>query len=236
MLIATDLDGTFLAGTMSQRQRLYRWIDQTSHVQLAYVTGRGLPLVRPLLDDPELARPDHLICDVGATLTDGRGRPHTPLMHEIERRWPGEDAVMRALEAWPGLERQTQPQARRCSFHCRPQAVNEALRARVQALGCDLLYSAGHYLDVLPQGVNKGRSLQRLVAHLGLDPAQVLVAGDTLNDLSMYGIGFKGVCVGGSEPGLLQATRDLPEVFHAGAPGCDGILQALSHFGLEGPR
>lgn len=227
MLIATDLDGTFLAGTTAQRQALYRWIDERPEVQLAYVTGRGLPLVRPLLDEPGLARPDYLICDVGATVTDGRGHPIEALQAPIEAAWPGEATVLAAMGDWPGLQRQEQPQARRCSFYCESAAVSERLHVAVAKLGLDLLYSAQRYLDVLPPGVNKGSTLRRLVQHLGLDPATVLVAGDTLNDLSMYQQGFHGVCVGQSEPALLEATRDLPHVLHATQAGCGGILEAI---------
>jgi len=235
MLIATDLDGTFLAGSPAQKEKLYRFITQDSHTQLAYVTGRGLPLVLPLLEEPDLARPDYIICDVGATLTDRHGALLHPLMREVTDRWPGEDTIVQALADIPGLQRQEQPQARRVSFYCSADAVTTTVAERVQALGCDLLYSADLYLDVLPPGVNKGSSLRRLVQHLGLDPEQVLVAGDTLNDLSMFTHGFKGVCVGESEPALLQATAGLDHVFHASAPGCDGILQALQHFNLRDP-
>ncbi len=235
MLIATDLDGTFLAGSPAQRQALYRWIEDTPDVQLAYVTGRGLPLVQPLLDDPTLARPDYIICDVGATFADRRGAPIETFIREVEARWPGEHVVVQALHGIDGLTRQEQPQARRCSYYCDALAVTDEVQRRVEALGCDLLYSADLYLDVLPRNVNKGSSLQRLVQHLGLPPDQVLVAGDTLNDLAMYRQGYAGVCVGSSEPSLLEATRELPRVFHAEAPGCDGILQALSHFDFQRP-
>lgn len=235
MLIATDLDGTFLAGSPQGLRALHDWIRQAPDVQLAYVTGRGLPLVLPLLDDPDIASPDYIICDVGATLTDRHGRLLPALIADIEARWPGEHAVEAALQHTPGLTRQAQPQARRCSYHCTPDAVTSAIGQAIDALGCDLLYSADWYLDVLPRGVNKGSSLQRLVNHLGLRHDQVLVAGDTLNDLAMYQHGFQGVCVGGSEPGLLQATQGLSHVFHASGPGCDGILQALTHFNLRRP-
>ncbi|WP_235263518.1 glucosylglycerol-phosphate synthase [Nitrincola sp. A-D6] len=63
----------------------------------------------------------------------------------------------------------------------------------------------------------------------------MLVAGDTLNDLSMYEQGFKGVCVGESEPALLDATADRASVLQARLSGCGGILEAVGHFGFLGP-
>ncbi|HNQ76440.1 MAG TPA: HAD-IIB family hydrolase [Pseudothauera hydrothermalis] len=209
MLLATDLDGTFLAGDPDNRQRLYALISAHPQIKLVFVTGRGLESVLPVLADPTIPKPDYLICDVGATVVDGRSlQPVQPLQTEIEARWPGERAVADAMARFDALERQEVPQQRRCSYFCSADAVSDEIRRIADELGCDVLYSADMYLDILPRGVNKGSTLHGLVAHLGVHPDEVLVAGDTLNDLSMYEAGFKGVCVGESEPALLEATRD----------------------------
>lgn len=237
MLLATDLDGTLLAGDPENRQRLYQLINAHPGIELVFVTGRGLEVVVPLLSDPAIPAPDYIICDVGATIVDGRTlQPVYPLQQMIEDCWPGELQVIAALAERSGLERQAVPQQRRCSFFCSPEAVTEELCATVSGLGCDLLFSAGMYLDCLPRGVNKGSTLRRLVEHLDMQADEVLVAGDTLNDLSMFEQGFKGVCVGESEPGLLEATADQARVLHARLSGCGGILEAFAHFGFLGPQ
>lgn len=232
-LLATDLDGTFLGGDPEEKVRLYQTLIRRDDVRLAYVTGRGLESVLPLLADPTLPTPDFIICDVGATIVRGSDlRAVEPIQGAISQRWPGDLAVLEHLGDQPGLERQDVPQDRRVSFFCDPDAVTGDIAALVGELGCDLLYSADRYLDVLPPGVNKGSTLTALVEHLGLPPERVLVAGDTLNDRSMYGIGFPGVCVGESEWGLLDATRELPRVLHARATGAGGIIEAIEHYGL----
>ena len=236
MMLATDLDGTFLAGDPDNRQRLYQLINAHPGITLVFVTGRGLEVVVPLLSDPAIPRPDYIICDVGATLVDGETlQPVYPVQSEIEQRWPGEQVVAQRMAGFPGLERQEVPQQRRCSWFCEPGAVTERVHKAADELGCDLLFSAGMYLDCLPKGVNKGSTLRRLVEHLGESMDRVLVAGDTLNDLSMYEQGFMGVCVGESEQGLLDATADRAKVLHARLSGCGGILEAVSHFGFLGP-
>lgn len=237
MILATDLDGTFLGGDPDNRQRLYQLIDAHPDIRLVFVTGRGLEVVVPLLSDPAIPRPDYIICDVGATLVDGHTLQSVyPLQSEIEATWPGEQVVAARMAEFPGLDRQTVPQQRRCSYFCEPGAVTEKVRLAVEALGCDLLYSADMYLDCLPAGVNKGSTLRRLIEHLQIDEEEVLVAGDTLNDLSMYEQGFKGVCVGESEQALLDATGERAKVLHARLSGCGGILEAFGHFGFLGPR
>ncbi|HEY0973792.1 MAG TPA: glucosylglycerol-phosphate synthase [Solimonas sp.] len=237
MLLATDLDGTFLAGSAADRLQLYRLINTHPDIQLAYVTGRGLEAVLPLLSDPTLPQPDYVICDVGATVVHGSSlQPLQPLQNQIAARWPGEAAVIAALADLPGLVRQDVPQERRCSFFGPASLMTDELRTRVAGLDCELLHSAGRYLDVLPRGVNKGSTLRGLIEQLGIAEDDVLVAGDTLNDLSMYDTGFKGVCVGESEAGLLSATRQRARVLHARQPGCGGILEAISHFGFLGDQ
>lgn len=236
MIIATDLDGTFLAGDPDNRQRLYQLISAHPGIQLIFVTGRGLEVVVPLLSDPAIPQPDYIICDVGASVFCGRTLQAVyPLQSDIEASWPGEQVVLQQVEGIAGLERQDVPQQRRCSFFCEPAAVTDALHAAAEAIGCDLLFSAGMYLDFLPRGVNKGSTLRRLVEHLGVAESEVLVAGDTLNDLSMYQQGFMGVCVGESEQGLLDATADRAKVLQARLSGCGGILEAIAHFGFLGP-
>lgn len=232
-LLATDLDGTFLGGEPDAKVRLYQTLIRRDDVSLVYVTGRGLEAVLPLLADPTLPTPDYIICDVGATIVRGSDlRAVEPIQGAIAQRWPGDLAVLEHLGDQPGLERQDQPQDRRVSFYCDPAQVTDDIAGLVAELGCDLLYSADRYLDVLPPGVNKGSTLTSLIEHLGLPQDRVLVAGDTFNDRSMYGIGFPGVCVGASEASLLDATRDLPEVLHATATGAGGILEAIEHYGL----
>ena len=233
MLIATDLDGTFLAGDIENRYRLYRLISADPGITLVFVTGRGLEVVMPLLDDPTIPQPDYIICDVGGTVVDGATmQPLADIQSGIDALWPGEHVVGERLADIPGLERQEVPQQRRCSYFCSADAVSPALVEAAESLDCDLLFSADMYLDILPRGVNKGSTLVKLVDYLGVGHDEVLVAGDTLNDLAMYEQDFRGVCVGESEPGLLAATSDRARVLHARHSGCGGILEALSHFGF----
>ena len=227
MLLATDLDGTFLGGSAEHKLKLYQLIAAHPDITLVFVTGRGLESVLPLLADPTIPQPHYIISDVGGTLVHGATlEPVQPIQSRIDALWPGERVVEEAVDGIPGLVRQDVPQARRCSYFCEEDAISVRLAEIVEQLDCDLLYSASRYLDILPRGVNKGRTLTDLVEHLGVEKESVIVAGDTLNDLSMYEHEFIGVCVGDSEEGLLAATENRARVFHAEAPGAGGILEA----------
>jgi len=231
-VLATDLDGTLLAGTDAARRQVRELFSSAPQdVKLVFVTGRALESILPLLSDPTIPMPDYIIADVGATIVDAGLRPVDEVQGEIAARWPGSQAVLKALAGFPGLTRQSVPQERRCSFLVGEHDVTPELRAAVDALDCDLLLSAGCYLDVLPRGVGKGPALLRLAEVAGFDPATVIVAGDTLNDLSMFETGLRGIVVGAAEPALVEQVRKWPHVHVASGEGCDGILEGLVRHG-----
>jgi glucosylglycerol-phosphate synthase len=231
LMLATDLDGTLLAGTQVSRRRIRDLFSGgLPGAKIIFVTGRSLESVMPLLSDPTIPSPAYIIADVGATIVRGDLKPVEPLQHDIAARWPGSQAVLRALSGFP-LQRQSVPQERRCSFLILEGSITPALRAAVDALDCDLLFSAGRYLDVLPRGVGKGAALLGLAQSEGIRLSDIVVAGDTLNDLSMMQAGLRGIVVGGAEPALIEQVRKLAGIHIATAEGCGGILQGLAHHG-----
>lgn len=231
-VLATDLDGTFLGGSEKQRARLYGHIEDRDDLLLIFVTGRDIDFIAELVAQPGMPRPRLIIGDVGTSIYDGESfEPIPALEAEIAERWgDAGDRVVDMLKDEPGLTLQPTPFRHRVSYDCKPAALAPDLVQRVEAEGFDGLISAGRFFDVLPRGVAKGPTLMRLVDHFGLDPASVLVAGDTLNDLSLFETGLKGVAVGNSEPDLITAIATRPTVFHSPFEGAGGITDALRHF------
>jgi glucosylglycerol-phosphate synthase len=231
MLLATDLDGTFLGGKQIDKLNLYRLIQQRDDICLVFVTGRGLETVLPLLNDSIVPHPDYIICDVGATIVDGKTLEHIePLQSEIESKWTDVFVLKDRLARVQGLSFQEVPQQRRCSYYYNEDTDLDEVYAIAEEYNCDVITSLNLYLDFLPRGVNKGSALKKLVEILQFDPNNVLVAGDTLNDYALYTVGFKGVAVGGAEQLLLDRTADIPHVYSATREGAGGILEAMVHF------
>ena len=132
MILATDLDGTFLAGDPENRLKLYRLISAHPEINLVFVTGRGLESVLPLLSDPTIPQPDYIICDVGCTVVHGVSQQAIhPLQGEIDDLWPGEQMVEAALASFEGLQRQEVPQERRVSYFCDSDVVSDEMLAQV---------------------------------------------------------------------------------------------------------
>lgn len=232
-ILATDLDGTFLGGTPAQRDALYNWINaRRSTIVLVYVTGRSLTAMQDVLHDLPL-RPDHIIADVGTNVYTGPMRARlAPLEAWLDAAWPADapQRIQRILDKHPHLQPQPVVEGRRVSCFYTDAALARVAAHQVQAEGFDALMSAGEYFDVLPRGVQKGPTLLKTLQVLGLPQHRTLVAGDTLNDLSLYQTGLRGVVVANREPLLAQAVQSLDNVHHSNWEGAAGVLDALQRF------
>lgn len=230
-ILATDLDGTFLGGSAEARDWLTRHFRDAAERQLLYVTGRSARSVTQLVGEGVLPQPDAMICDVGSYIAHADGAPYEgALFDDIKQRWGDRsEAVTAALAPLKGLRLQEFYGPHRVSYYFDTPDVLQEAQATVEALGCDGLVSDNKYFDVLPQGVNKGTTLKRLMQEWGVPDEQVLVAGDTLNDLAMLASGLPAVVVGNAEPALLERLPPSDRILRAKQHGTDGILEAL-HF------
>lgn len=238
MVLATDLDGTFLGGDDADRDALYDWIDANRDtVGLVFVSGRDPEFIEDLCSGGRVPWPDFVIGDVGTTIAQMKARKVTPiaaLEEEIAASWGDLGARVRdALHGHPGLSLQQTDFRYRVSYDMDPDAFDDGALDVVAGLGADALMSDNRFFDVLPRGISKGPSLLRLVDHLGVAQTRVLAAGDTLNDLSMLVAGTPAVAVGGAEKPLLDVLPEAPHIHRARAVGAAGIMEAISHFDLH---
>jgi hydroxymethylpyrimidine pyrophosphatase-like HAD family hydrolase len=186
LVLATDLDGTFLGGSDASRARLYDWIEgNRTHVGLIFVTGRDPGFIRNLTRKGGVPRPDYVVGDVGTTIAsvdeDHLLSPIAELEASIADAWGEASArVQAALHRVAGLRLQSTGFRYRVSYDMDPERFDGSAFDIVASLGLDALVSADRYFDVLPKGVSKGPSLLRLLTHLDVPNERCLVAGDTL--------------------------------------------------------
>jgi hydroxymethylpyrimidine pyrophosphatase-like HAD family hydrolase len=173
------------------------------------------------------------VANVGTTAATGPElEPLAPVERWLDERWSDDapakiEAVLRQHEH---LRPQPVVEGRRISYYFTDYARALEAKREVESLGFDVLLSDNQYFDVLPRGVAKGPTLLRMLDALSIPRDQVLVAGDTLNDLSLFETGLAGVAVQNREPELDRAVRDMPHVYKANQPGAAGVLSALTAF------
>lgn len=239
LILATDLDGTFAGGTRADRELLQQTLRELPGATLIYVTGRSIEATRSIMAETPLPSPDILIADVGTSVCRGPDlEPLREIEADLDALWPGGDAVRRRLADVRGLEEQEVRAPRRVSYWIRSGSMDEAVDRASEVLAdlsVDLVASAGVYLDVLPAGVNKGSTLRRVLDWLERGDADVVVAGDTLNDLALFETGLYGVVVGNCEPALRERISKGEHLYLARGEGAAGILEGLRHFGWLEP-
>ncbi|MFJ9413090.1 trehalose-6-phosphate synthase [Streptomyces sp. NPDC101227] len=237
-VLVTDLDGTLLGGDRGDRRRLREALDRHPEITLVFATGRGLSSVEEILAcDPLVPRPRWIIGDVGASVIDATDMSRLDvLQNQLRSGWPGQEGVRTALARFPELVHQDGvAQDGRCSFYLDPELLSPEITTAVDELGCGWTYSAGRYFDVLPSSASKGNALSLLAGKLQWPMASILVAGDSLNDLSLFELGAHGVIVGNAEPALRERLPPRSPVHRPGRQGAGAILSALEHLGWVEP-
>ena len=94
------------------------------------------------------------------------------------------------------------------------------------------------WLDIAPQGVDKGSALARVYAELGIDGGEVLVVGDGRNDIGMFewarGIGGRAAAMGQAPDVVKDAANEVTGPVEDG--GLAQVLDTLQHPGAAQVR
>ena len=112
-----------------------------------------------------------------------------------------------------------------------PEGADRAQAALSAAFprGACFLKSKPHYLEIAPEGVNKGASLAFLAEHLGLTPDEVMAFGDGQNDVPMLEYAGAGYAMANACPQALACT---PLVAPPNTE--DGVAQVIEAYIREG--
>ncbi|HEX5589809.1 MAG TPA: HAD-IIB family hydrolase [Candidatus Limnocylindrales bacterium] len=231
-ILVTDLDGTLL-GDDDALDRFASWYATSEdRYRLVYATGRSLGELRALIARTRLPEPDAQSVSVGTELYDRAGSPWPGWSERFE----GWDAA-RARRALAGIgwlrPQDAGAQTRlKASFTAPGLTADELdlLRAALEAAGLEatLVYSSSLYLDVLAPGSGKGESAAVLARAWGARDRDVLVFGDSGNDLQMFQRGFRGTVVANA---LSELTRAVgPGTYRSPHPFADGVLDGIRHW------
>lgn len=95
-----------------------------------------------------------------------------------------------------------------------------------------LCSSVSNNIEINAAGVNKGRAVLELAAHLGIAPEETMAIGDGGNDLTMIRMAGFGVAMENAEPDVLAAAD-----YVTGNNNRAGVAEAIRRFALgkEGP-
>lgn len=234
LLLVSDLDGT-LIGDESALMRFAEWHERhRDRVTLAYATGRLFDDVRQLIAATDLPEPRAVIGAVGSDIRlfdSGQSLADWP---PVSRTTWDAGRVRAALASDLRLTDQPRDVQTSCKvsyfgYDLTPGELEEVAQALKDAgLAADITYSSRRDLDVMPEGVNKGSAVCHLARLLGRREDEVIVCGDTGNDLAMFRCGFRGVVVGNAHRELKALASE--QVFVASAYCAGGVLEGVEYW------
>lgn len=231
LLLCTDMDRTIIPNGRqpehpAARDR-FRQLCKLPEVQLVYVTGRHLQLVKQAIKDYNLPEPNYAITDVGTKIyqrAQGTWGEILPWQKQIAIDWQGKThaQLQQALSRFPQLTLQE------------PSKQNDFKLSYYLPLDTewsDLIKQIGQYLtqlgvassliwsidepaqigllDVLPRNATKLHGIEFLQQHLGYKQQEVLFAGDSGNDLPVLGSSIRSILVANADPKTQQQARLL---------------------------
>ncbi len=240
-LFCTDVDGTLVGNPEASQRFKEAWekLPARRRPILVYNSGRLLDdLRRFYVADKLLPPPDYAIGGVGTQISDERkGLTLDDFSQRLKANWD-RGRVHEIASGFPDLKPQP-PEFQhefKSSWYLEKGAPEllQLLRGRLAGAGLEtaVVYSTGRDLDIIPGNATKGGALRWLCARLAVPLDQVLVAGDTGNDSSMFLLpGVSGITVENAQPELLEATVHIP-TYTSRMVMADGVLDGLRHYGV----
>ncbi|MDT0683765.1 HAD-IIB family hydrolase [Roseicyclus sp. F158] len=234
-MLMSDIDNT-LTGSLPAATRFTDWAGRRGSTLFAVATGRSLSEARFVLASWRLPEPDLFVTSVGSEiwLRDASGTPvlSTAFASSITEGWEP-DAVEAALSDLPGLVPQPAIEARawKRSYFAEPGVVSHVRRRlAARGLSAHVVHSHGRLLDILPERAGKGAALRWVREHFDIPELLCIAAGDSGNDLCLLGAARCGIVVA-NHSDELNALPPRDELFRAGRPYADGVLEGLARFG-----
>ena len=237
-LLISDLDGTLL-GDDAALSQFARWYEpRRDRLRLVYNSGRFVHSVINSIESTDLPEPAAIIGGVGTEIYCLTSKRPIGLWPVPRSGWQPR-RIVSVLSRFDELE--PQPAELQSDYKISYYAHNASeellaeIRTQLYRSSCrvDLIYSSSRDLDVLPAGVNKGSAAAYLASHWSMSEDQVMVSGDTGNDLAMFETGFRGIVVGNARSELKRL--DGPSIFRARQSHAAGVLEGLSYWLAPAP-
>ena len=253
-LLATDLDGTLLGDgglILPETKQAWRLWSELGG-SLVVITGRPFTSLLQVLTGQDSGEkwpfPDAVVCEErDAYLHEGAGswQPLDESGAALARERAlleisssvAEKLIARGVAKGYEVKRSTESaEWERGYVELRFPNKLEAERARLwvtPVLGGRPLVPVrnGRLMSLRHKDFRKGPALQRLTAHLGLAPNQILAVGDSHNDLSMLDgtYGFLSATVANADEEILRAVGSANGILtpHRSSLGVAWLLEAL---------
>lgn len=235
-LLITDIDNTLIGDNDSLIQLLDILDENRQQLAWGVATGRSLELTLEAMTEYNVPMPDILICSVGTEMYYGPDlRMDKGWQQHISHMWKPE--VIKATLSqfdWLIFQEAEGQRSHKISYYLenidnRLERIEKALQEA--RLRCQVIYSHGQFLDILPYRASKGKAVNYLQYKYEFLPRYVMVAGDSGNDADMLLGKTRGLIVGNHSEEL-DTLKNAPRIYFSQGEYAAGIIEGLQHFGI----
>jgi sucrose-phosphate synthase len=237
-VLMSDIDGTLVGDVIASRS--LGLILERSRERLAFgvITGRNRESALEVLKVYGYPEPDIVVSAVGSEIYYGpEGEPELEWSARLCVGWD-RPRVSEILAGVPGLVPQAEVAQRPFKLSFDVDEVETVARVRAvlfaHGIQADLVFSYGVHLDVLPRGGSKGGAVRFLAERWGWALDEILVAGDSGNDLDLMICGARAVVVANHQPEL-GTLRERRDVYFSPERCARGVIDGMVHYGLLEP-
>jgi sucrose-phosphate synthase len=231
--LVTDIDGTLL-GDANGLKELNQYLKcRRRDFYIVYATGRSIEEYMEVTARGVLIEPDAAIINTGADIL--RKNEIIRDWHDVieDASWSS-DKVARAMLKVEGIAAQAHLSRNKVCYFADPAAAPE-IRDRVKkalkkaGVRAKVIMSHGKYIDILPERCDKGEAALFLMNLAKVKASDVIVAGDSENDLDLFMKFKRGIVVANA---LENLKNDLKggDFYFAKNPYAAGILEGLRHY------
>jgi len=247
-LLASDIDNT-LTGDRPALDALRAEIEElraANKLFLILSTGRRLSQIIDGFEQEGIPVPDAIVSQVGTEIylppyhrgDDPLHAWRDMLMEDFSR-----EEALKVIDGVEGVEMQPEEFNTDLKVSCYldsapdPEAAVKKIRTRAEYNSdglCQVVWSSGRDLDVIPTAAGKGNAIRFVINLQKLDVENIIVAGDSGNDRSMFDEFESGIVVANAQPELLHLKKEHPisTFYFAKNSYAGGVREGLKHFGV----
>lgn len=238
-LIITDIDNT-LTGDDEAMERFFQLIEKTDeNIGFGIATGRSYEDALRLIEKHGIPNPEVLVSSVGTEIRYGKNLTlDRSWRKHIDHRWEPK-RIRELLDNLKGLFEQKEKEqstfkiSYKIDFKVAPKLSLIRKLLRENGIRAKVVLSLKMFLDIIPVRAGSGLCIRQMAHKWNFLLENILIAGDSGNDLGMLVGNTLGVVVGNYSVEL-EKLRKYPRIYFANSHHAAGIIEGIEYYDFLG--
>jgi sucrose-6F-phosphate phosphohydrolase len=222
-LLICDLDDTITGDKRGLRK--FNKILASNKFCLVYSSGRFKSSILSLIEDDSLVKPDVIIANLGTEIYYAPDwKKDEDWENTVKKSW-NKEKIISILNNFNLL---LQPYNKKfvVPYYAEKDYIVEKIKSKVEIYKAKVVYSGGHYLDIIPTNAGKGNAAKYLRKKFKMP---IVCCGDSENDEDMIKKSDFGILVGNAPVYLHTEMLNYFHVYVAKSFYAMGIIEGLRY-------